>query len=312
MKLLRGVHDFSALAAGSALTIGNFDGMHCGHQALLRALKTTAQRLNLPVMVVFFEPQPGEYFQQTTAPVRLMTRREKLQSLAQAGIDYVYCLPFNARLARMSAETFANRFIFTLFKAKYLLLGQDFRFGHARQGTADLLLKLAATYACEVAIMPDFLMGKVRVSSTLIRAALSNGEMEQARVWLGKPFALSGRVVYGAGRGREWGVPTANVQFGARRLPLHGVFCVQVECADKGCYVGVANVGYRPTLGGRALCLEVHLFDFEGSLYLERLSVLFLHRLRDEKKFATLEALIVQIQQDLQSARTYHARQAVN
>jgi riboflavin kinase/FMN adenylyltransferase len=305
MKLLRGLHDFPELVAGSAVTIGNFDGMHCGHQALLSELIVQAKRLELPTLVVFFEPQPSEYFDQDSAPARIMSRREKLQRLASLGIDYAYCFAFNQHLAALSADEFAHRFIFELFKAKVLLIGQDFCFGRGRSGTPELLAQWGHECACPVVVCPDFVLHEVRVSSTLIRQALSQGRMEQAAHWLGQPFTLSGRVIYGDGRGREWGVPTANIEFGVRRLPLHGVFCVQVQRADSSLYWGVANVGKRPTFNGHAVRLEVHLLAFAGSLYHERLTVRFVHRLRDEKKFASLAELIEQIDTDLNLAKNY-------
>ncbi len=308
MKLLRGLHEFAELAAGSAVTIGNFDGLHCGHQALLSALKTKAQQLQLPTLVVFFEPQPGEYFQPVAPPARLMTRREKLQGLCQFGIDYAYCFSFNDQLAVMSAKEFACRFIFSLFRASYLLIGRDFRFGLSRSGTPDLLALWGSPMRCQVERCPDFLMNNVRVSSTLIRQSLLQGDLQQAALWLGRPFALTGRVVHGDGRGREWGVPTANLVFVRRDLPLKGVFCVQVQRADQRLYWGVANVGHRPTVGDGTKRLEVHLFNFQDTLYHERLTVNFLHRLRDEKKFASLDALIAQINNDISAAKEFILR----
>lgn len=302
MKLLRGTKHLKELASGAAVTIGNFDGVHRGHQALLAELRADAARLRLPTLVVLFEPQPSEYFHKTAASARLMTYREKLHRLAQCGIDYVYCLAFNEKLAAMSPEIFAECFIFSLFKAKYLLIGEDFRFGRNKRGCAALLRALSPSWSCEVHICRDFSEASHRVSSTQIRLALRQGDLTRASDLLGHPYCISGRVVHGDGRGRQWGIPTANVHVTHQVLPLMGVFCVRVKRANQSDYWGVANLGLRPTVGGITPVLEVHLFDFEGSLYHERIEVFFLHRLREEIKFSSMDALIAQIRADLVAA----------
>jgi riboflavin kinase/FMN adenylyltransferase len=304
MKLLRGFTHLSELEQGAAVTIGNFDGVHRGHQALLANLCQKAACLKLPTLIVFFEPQPSEYFSQTPAPVRLMTRKEKLRYLARFNIDYVYCLTFNEKLASMTHDFFAERFIFSLFKAKYLLIGEDFRFGRGRLGTPQFLQSLSIRHNCIIELCPDFVDERaMRISSTQIRHALSQGNLQQAKKHLGRPYSMSGRVIHGDKRGRLLGVPTANIQIKHRNVSLAGVFLVQAQRSDMKSYWGVANVGLRPTVDGATQSLEVHLFDFNGSLYDEYLEVFFLERLRMEKKFSCIDALITQIHADRDNAK---------
>lgn len=307
MQLLfasRPIPDFSN---GTLVTTGNFDGVHLGHQALLRQLKARAVQEQKPLVVLLFEPQPAEYFRGAQAPARLTSLREKVQQLADCQVDYVYCLRFNQKLANMSASDFAERFFFTLLRAQYLLVGRDFCFGHNRQGNPDLLTLLAKERSCQVYVAQDFCLHGVRVSSTRIRDALTGGDLTLAASLLGRPFSLCGRVVRGAGKGREWGTPTANIAMRRLTLPLSGVFCVQA-CLDDGQILnGVANLGRRPTVDGSKNVLEVHLFDWNQSLYGERLQVRFLHKLRDEIRFPSLEALIARIHDDVKAARAWFA-----
>lgn len=318
MKLLRGFKHLDELKQGAAVTIGNFDGVHRGHQALLDNLCQKAARLKLPTLIVFFEPQPSEYFTQSSPPVRLMTRKEKLHYLGRFNIDYVYCLSFNEKLASMTHDFFAERFIFSLFKAKYLLIGEDFRFGQGRLGTPQFLQSLSTRHHCMIELCPDFVDDSaMRISSTQIRQALSQGNVQQAQQYLGRPYSMYGRVIHGDKRGRLLGVPTANIQIKHRNVALTGVFLVQVQRnprshatpRDKrddvrtGSYWGVANLGCRPTVDGLTQTLEVHLFDFNDSLYDEHLEVFFLERLRMEKKFSCIDALITQIHADRDNAK---------
>ena len=304
MKLLRAVHGANMPEQGTVATIGNFDGVHRGHQALLQALKAEGRHLNLPTLVVLFEPQPHEYFNPTEASARLTNFKEKWRQLSQLGIDYVGCLGFNNALASMPADVFAEKLIFSKFKTKSLLVGEDFRFGHKRTGDLVLLERLAAKHQCDVHVYSDVMLASARISSTRIRGLLEAGHMRDAALLLGRSYSMYGRVVFGDGIGRTWGVPTANIQLKRLVLPFTGVFCVNVRRANGQMYQGVANVGRRPTLDGLTNRLEVHLFDFDGSLYHEHLEVYFLHKLRGEVKFASLDALISQIKTDILDAKT--------
>lgn len=309
MKLLRSVHGATSIPRqGTVATIGNFDGVHRGHQALLHALKAEGHRLNLPTLVVLFEPQPQEYFNSEKSSARLTNFKEKWRQINHGGVDYISCLGFNSKLACMPADVFAKTFIFSKFQTKLLLVGEDFRFGHGRTGDLVLLKRLAADNHCDVQVYSDVMLASTRVSSTRIRGLLQAGRMRDAAELLGRPYSMYGRVVFGDGIGRTWGVPTANIQPKRLVLPLMGVFCVNVRRENGQIYQGVANIGQRPTIDGLTHRLEVHLFDFEGSLYHEHLEVYFLHKLRGEVKFASLDALISQIKTDIQDAKTIFPR----
>ncbi len=305
MKFLRTFRQLQAHLDGCVATIGNFDGVHRGHQALLALLKSKSYDLQLPSLVMLFEPQPAEYFSRSDAPVRLCRLREKLQALSQYEIDYVFCLTFDNSLANMFPEEFAENIIFSQLNAKHLLLGQDFRFGRARLGDLTLLKQIASKHGCIVEAYPDFCVGSERVSSTQVRLALSQGDMLRAAELLGRPYSMCGRVVYGQGLARQWGVPTANLVVWREKLPISGVFFVEVRRQDNSIFNGVANIGFRPTVDGRKAVLEIHLFDFDESLYGEMLHVFFLHKLRDEIKFSSVDALFNQIHTDIDSARKH-------
>ncbi|KTC79997.1 riboflavin biosynthesis protein RibF (riboflavin kinase/FMN adenylyltransferase) [Legionella cherrii] len=304
MKLLRGIQHFSAFDKGVVATIGNFDGVHLGHQNLLKTLRNKANHLKLPLVLILFEPQPREYFQQEKAPARLSSLREKLDVLRLCQIDYVYCIKFDNALAQTTATEFVRTYLFSILNVKHLLIGEDFRFGKNREGDVSLLMKLGAEQACDVSIYSNFCINEDRISSTRIRMALQHGDMITAAKYLGRLYSICGRVLHGDGRGRQWGIPTANLALHRTALPLQGVFVVQVRIASKIVY-GVANVGRRPTVDGSKNILEVHLFDFEQSIYGELLQVFFLHKLRDEVKFTSVDALIAQIYDDIVAAKEF-------
>ena len=305
MKILRGFQQISNLKADTVATIGNFDGVHCGHQALLKTLRLQADRLSLPMLVMLFEPQPGEYFRGQQAPARLSSFREKVDVLRQLGVDYICCLKFDNYLASMAAVEFAERVIFSLLQAKYVLIGEDFRFGHDRLGDVALLSELGDKVACLVQPFSDFFIDNQRVSSTKIRQALQAGELDYAAQFLGRAYSMCGRVVHGNGLGRQWGIPTANLSLRRNNLPLKGVFCVQVMRQGKLTLNGVANIGCRPTVDGTKNVLEIHMFDVDESFYGDMLQVCFLHKLRDEMKFESVDALITQIHNDVLVAKNW-------
>ncbi|WP_131779448.1 bifunctional riboflavin kinase/FAD synthetase [Legionella bozemanae] len=304
MKLLRGIQHFSAFDKGVVATIGNFDGVHLGHQNLIRTLENKANDLKLPLVLILFEPQPREYFQQEKAPARLSSLREKLDVLRSYQIDYIYCFKFNNSLAQTSADDFARTYLFSTLNVKYLLVGEDFRFGKNREGDVSLLKKLGSEYACDISIYSNFCINENRISSTRIRTALQHGDLNTAAKYLGRPYSICGRVLHGDGRGRQWGIPTANLALHRYSLPLQGVFVVRVRIASQMVY-GVANIGRRPTVDGSKNILEVHLFDFERSIYGELMQVFFLHKLRDEVKFTSVDALIAQIYDDIAVAKEF-------
>ncbi len=308
MKLLCGFQRILELKSSTAATIGNFDGVHRGHQALLSKLRLHAESMQLPMLVMLFEPQPSEYFHSQHAPARLSSLREKIDVLRQYGVDYVCCLKFDQSLASMAALEFAKRIIFSLLQTKYLLVGEDFRFGRDRLGDSELLKKIGHESSCIVENFPDFFIDNQRVSSTKIRQMLVVGELDSAAKFLGKSYSMCGRVVRGEGRGRQWGIPTANLNVCRTTLPLKGVFCVRVLRQGKPALTGVANIGCRPTVDGSKNVLEIHLFDINESLYGEMLQVCFLQKIRDEMKFSSVDALIAQIHLDVAAAKNYYAQ----
>ena len=305
MKLLHLKSNAPILQNGSAAVIGNFDGVHRGHQALLAAVREYATKNNLPILVIVFEPQAREFFLKEQSPPRLTTLRKKLQIFKQFNVDYVCCLRFNQTIAQMNAVEFAKQIIFSQLYVKHLFVGHDFRFGCDRLGDTQLLQKIASIYQAQITQYPDVLLDQNRVSSTLIRQALQAGHLQEAERWLGRPFSLCGRVIYGDALARKWGIPTANINLSKRPLPIQGVFCVEVKLSDNTCYLGVANMGCRPTLDGQKNLLEIHLFNFSGSLYGQRLEVFFLQKLREEKRFVSKEQLIEQIHADVEMAKNY-------
>jgi len=288
-----------------ALTIGNFDGVHLGHQALLKQLSQAAQARRLPVAVLTFEPHPREFFTPEKAPARLTSLREKLAFFSEMGIDRVHVCRFNARFAEMTAQQFASA-LFTKLNAKFILVGDDFRFGSQRAGDFALMSQMAAQHGATVQAMPSLLHSDVRVSSTAVRAALAAGDLRAAKNYLGRSYSISGRVVHGDGVGKKLGFPTANVQLKHNFPPLIGIFVVQVEGDDVPSMQGVASLGVRPTISANGKpVLEVHLFNFSGEIYNQYLRINFLHKLRDEEKYSSLEILTQQIARDVQDAKRW-------
>ena len=302
---IRGLHNLRPWHRGCVATIGSFDGVHLGHQAILRQLRQAANAHGLPSVVIVFEPQPHEFFSGDKAPARLMRLREKVQALFAAGVDRVLCLQFNQALRSLSAQAFIERILVQGLGIRHLVVGDDFRFGCDRSGDFALLQNAGQQWGFSVSDTCTLLLHGERVSSTRIRSLLEQGEFSAAEELLGRPYSISGRVTYGQQLGRKLGVPTANIHLRRYRSPLQGVFAVSLQLADRT-YPGVANVGVRPTVSGsNKPILEVHLFDFAEAIYGSSVSVTFYRKLRDEQKFASLEALQTQLQIDIAQARNY-------
>lgn len=311
MKLFRGLKTAPVIAKGTVATIGNFDGVHRGHQALLTQLLIEAKARKLPVVLILFEPQPNEFFYQEDSPVRLSSLRDKITLVSNYQVDYVFCLKFDEKLATMAAAAFARHF-FSLLEVKYLLVGEDFRFGFQRRGNIDLLKSIGQENHCHVESFPDFYLEGERVSSTNIRRALKENDFDRASKLLGRPFSLCGRVIRGEGRGRKWGIPTANLSLFQPTLPIGGVFCVEVFCQERDLtFYGVANIGTRPTVNGLKNRLEVHLLDCNENLYGKILQVFFLKKLREEIKFKSIEELIDQINHDICAAKCFFSQELI-
>lgn len=293
-----------------ALTIGNFDGVHVGHQAMLTRLKDTASRLGLPACVMTFEPHPREFFSPNQAPARLTSLREKLKLLIQAEVECIHVYRFNDDFARISAEEFITRILNQELSVRWLLVGDDFRFGARRAGDFAMLQAFSAANGFTVEAMPSVNIDSRRVSSTAIRQALAHGDLNTARKLLGRPYSISGRVIGGDKLGRQIGFPTANIQLKYNHPPLSGIFVVAVHGALQSSPTtvlsGVASLGVRPTIheNGKPI-LEVHLFDFNDEIYGQHLQVDFLHKLRDEEKYANIDTLIRQIEKDVAQAKDF-------
>lgn len=295
MRVYRHLHELPQ--AKRALAIGNFDGLHLGHQALLNHLTAQAAQKMLTPAVMTFEPHPREFFTPQNAPARLSSMREKLEYFASAGVQEVFVCRFNQAFAGVSASAFMQQMLKQALNTHTILVGEDFKFGAKRQGSVHDFIQAGF----DVMPFPQVTVDGARVSSTLVRDALAVGDLNKARALLGRPYSISGKVVHGAKRGRQLGYPTANVHMRHERPALTGVYAVKLDGLN-----GVANLGVRPTIAGvPKLMLEVHVFDFNGDLYGQHVHVQFYHKLRDEMKFESLDALKAQIANDVTVAHHY-------
>jgi riboflavin kinase/FMN adenylyltransferase len=310
MQVFRGIPERADQPA--VLTIGNFDGVHRGHQALLKLLTDKARALGVRAVVLTFEPHPREYFSPADAPARLASLREKLLLLAVCGVDRVHVCRFDARFAAQPASSFIDDTLMRGLGVRHLFIGDDFRFGARRQGDFAMLRAAGERHGFGVETMPTLEVEGERVSSSAVRAALSAGELDHAARLLGRPYSIAGRVTHGDKLGRQLGFPTANIQMKHRQPALTGVYAVRVEGLADAAVAGVANVGVRPTAtdAGRAR-LEVHLLDWQQDCYGAHIRVHFLHKLRNEQKFPSLDALKAQIGRDTETARAWFAQNPV-
>lgn len=309
MELIRGLHNLKPRHRGCVATLGNFDGVHLGHQAIIGQLAEAGAALHLPTTVIIFEPQPLEHFQSADkVPPRLMRLREKLQALRRYSVDRVLCLRFDEVLAGMSPEEFIRRILVEGLGVRYLVVGDDFRFGARRAGDFSLLHRAGEAHGFQTIPMHTFMIDGERVSSTRIRTALAAGDLPTAEKLLGRPYRMCGRVAHGDKRGRTIGVPTANVHLHRVAIPVKGVYAVEVFGLHHEPVTGVANVGSRPTVDGTRTLLEIHLFEFSREIYGQYISIDFLHKLRDEQRFASFDELKARIARDIDEARAWLAR----
>lgn len=310
MEVIRGLINIKPSHRGAVVTIGNFDGVHLGHQAILAQVRDKAAELGVQSMLICFEPQPQEFFDQFNAPPRLTRFREKVELLEELGIDLVLCLKFDEATRSMSAERFVELLAEDIGTSA-LFVGDDFRFGHDRSGDFSTLQTAGNHYGFKVTNQHALTFEHMRVSSTRIRECLAEGDFEDAEAMLGHPYGISGKVVYGRQLGRQLDAPTANIQLHRYRAPIDGVYAVEIEGLDAP-HQGVANVGVRPTLNEATLrpILEVHIFDFAEVIYGRRVKVIFRRKIRPEIKFDGLDTLKAAIKRDIQSARSYFAERA--
>jgi riboflavin kinase/FMN adenylyltransferase len=302
MQLIRGWTGLRGRTAGCAVTIGTYDGIHLGHQALLARVREHAMRLGTAAVLLTFEPTPREYLVPADPPARLTSLRERWRILAPLGLDYLWLLRFGEALRNLSAEDFAQLLAGELAPS-VVVVGHDFRFARHGGATAPVLVEAGRRLGFEVDVLPAVTQGGERISSSGVRAALACGDFERARRWLGRPWSMRGRVQPGQRLGAQLGFPTANVPLERRRAPVAGIFAVQVHGVAGAARAGVASLGTRPTIGGTEALLEAHVFDFDGDLYGREIEVEFVARLRDEERFATLDALTAQMHRDAAAAR---------
>jgi riboflavin kinase/FMN adenylyltransferase len=273
MKLIRGLYNLKQPLPASAVTIGNFDGVHRGHQLVISQLKRVAQQASLPTVVIIFEPQPIEYFAPERAPKRLARFREKIAYLKAQQIDYLLCLHFDARLAEQSAEDFVQKILLDSLNTRHLVIGDDFHFGKNRQGNFEFLQQNSARFGFTVDETETLMEDGERVSSTRIRDCIEQGDFEKAAQLLGRPYSLSGRIAHGQKLGRQLGYPTINIKMGDKTLIVKGIFAVRVKGIDNRVLEGVASIGTRPTVAGVDTILEVYILDFDRDDSLEELTV---------------------------------------
>lgn len=306
MELIRGLQNILPQHRGCVLTIGNFDGVHLGHQAVLAQVRQIASVLQLPAVVMVFEPQPLELFKPELAPARLTRFREKYHWLARQGLDRLLCVKFDQAFASQEPDYFIRQLLLEKLDVRHLIVGDDFCFGKNRAGNFALLQQAATEHGFGLTPTASLKLAQHRVSSTLIREALAADDLDSAAAMLGRPFSLMGRVRHGQKLGRQLGFPTANVWLYRKKLPLHGVFAIEAHTAQ-GNFRGVANIGLRPTVQGRVEQLEAHFFDFKGDLYGQQIEVVLRKKIRAEQKFSSVDELQQQIQRDAQAARDYFA-----
>jgi riboflavin kinase/FMN adenylyltransferase len=290
------------LLQSSVVTIGNFDGLHLGHQSLIQCCESLAGGKR-PIALVTFEPLPKVWFRPDDAPARLLSVRQKLNFLADAGVDLVWLMRFNQQLSTMSAEDFVRSVLVDTLAAEEVVVGEDFHYGARRQGDIKSLRQSGKELGFGLHAVPMLELDGQVVSSTVIRDCLANGDLEQARRLLGRPYRMAGRVIRGRQLGRELGYPTANIRLASLPSPLGGVFAIRARWGNGDWQDGVANLGTRPAVGGEGFLVEAHLFEYEGNLYGQMLEVEFVAKLRDEAHFKNIDDLVVQMREDERQAR---------
>jgi riboflavin kinase/FMN adenylyltransferase len=302
MELIRGLVNLREHRAGCVVSVGTYDGIHVGHQTLIRRLMEHGALLGKPSMVLTFEPMPREFFAPDHPPPRLTSLRERWRILARLGLDYLGLLRFDEHLRNMTGEAFA-RFLAHDMNAAMVVVGHDFKFGRGGQASAPALVEAGQRLGFGVEIIEPVKAADVRVSSSAIRDALAHSDFVQAARWLGRPYSMLGRVVRGERLGHKLGYPTANLRLSRLKSPVQGIFAVRIHGAGAAALPGVASLGTRPTVGGGRPLLEAHIFDYNGDLYGREIEVEFVAKLRDEQHFASLDALVAQMHGDAAAAR---------
>jgi len=309
MELIRGLHNLRPRHHGCVATIGAFDGVHLGHQAVIHHLLEKSVELALPSLIIVFEPLPREYFSPIQAPARIMSFWEKCRALEALGVDRLLRIRFNEQFRGMSAQRFVDDIFVAGLGVRFVVLGDDFRFGADRQGDIEFIRQQGVRYGYDAGPTPTIEIDGERVSSTRIREVLENADFAAAEAMLGRPYSISGRVIYGRQLGKTIGTPTANLELRRLRAPLSGVYVVEVSGGGLERAHGVANVGVRPTVDDSIRAnLEVHLLDREIELYGQHIEVTFRQKLREEKKFGSVEELQANIARDIENTRAWFSR----
>ncbi len=303
MKLIRGLHNLTAALPGCVATIGNFDGLHLGHQHVIHQVRSVAEIKNLPSVVIVFEPQPSEFFAPSKAPQRLFRLRDKIIQMSKLDIDYMLCLSFNASLANLNANEFIQQILLDKLNLKHMVIGDDFQFGKGRTGDFELLKQKGKAAGFFVENSHTLLIDNERVSSTRIRQCIENNDLTMVRHLMDRPYSLFGRIAHGKKLGRELGFPTINLKMGNQPIAIKGIFAVLVKGIDSRILRGVASIGTRPTVDGGSTILEVYILNFSEQVYGRCVEVEFLHKIRDEEKFDSLDKLKLRIQQDIDEAK---------
>jgi len=312
VKIIRGLHNIRAEHQQCVATIGNFDGLHLGHQDIIVRLKQVAAERGVPATLITFEPYPQEFLRPDPAISRLTRFREKMTLLKEWGVDQVLCLRFNQWLASLEPEQFIQLVLAEKLAIRHLIVGDDFRFGRQRRGDFDMLTRSSEEYGYSIENTETVAIDDERVSSTRVRKTLADGDMQTVKRLLGRDYAMLGRVAHGDKRGRTIGFPTANIHLHRKSVPVSGVYAVNMEGLGNTPVTGVANVGNRPTVDGTRSLLEVHLFDFDHDIYGRHVKVNFIDFIRPEMRFDGLDALKQQIARDSEQARKIHLDRSTN
>ncbi len=305
MEFIRYLYNLRARHKGCVAAIGNFDGVHRGHQAIIRQLHAAGKNSGVPSCAIIFEPHPQEFFARDNAPARLLRLREKVEYLGEQGVDRVLCLRFDQTFAALSAEQFVREILAERLGVRHLVVGEDFRFGKDRSGDVSLLRRLSETYGYTLECPEVCLQDGRRVSSTWLRESLAAGDIAMATTLLGRPYTISGRVVHGDKRGRTLGFPTINVDLHRLRSPVSGIFAARVLGLDADGLPAAVSVGTRPVFGGGSVLLEAHILDFNREVYGCYVRVELLKQLRNEEMFANMAALQKQMQKDVATVREF-------
>ena len=305
MKVISDLNSIARSASKCVATIGNFDGVHLGHQQLLKLLVEKARELQLPSTVISFNPHPLEFFTPDRAPTRLTSTDEKAELIGRLGVDRLVVLQFNREFANTEPEDFLENVLERKLGVEQIIVGDDFRFGKGRRGDFAMLTEFGNQRGIRIDRMESMLVQNERVSSRQIRTCLAKGDLKKAKDLLGRDFSMSGVVERGDGNGAKWNIPTANVFPAYQNVPVSGVFVVEVDGITENPVPGAANIGIRPTVGGQRVVLETHLLDYEGDLYGRMLRIRFIKKLREEQKFPSIDAMLVQIRKDIEESRKY-------